>query len=224
MDSLQPLTRKVDHIEWLPYHPDKQDEIFDVIVNDMKIFEWVDENGETCEYMYILNDQKELYKMKMISEKTYRDMIGEATEYNTTTPTWLIKKFRFLISGFIETIPFLAASRFGYPLSDIYKKIFGNYYIFKCRKWRFTAIFSTLAGRNLQNLLPENGNILVDIDNYLLFHKNKIVDSGFEYNSDSAQYEENGRWRITSEDIEKGNEILRKVIAYLEETYPEHTS
>ena len=35
-----PLVRKVNHIEWFRFHPeDTQNELFDVIVNEMKIFE-----------------------------------------------------------------------------------------------------------------------------------------------------------------------------------------
>jgi len=46
-----------------------------------------------------------------------------------------------------------------------------------------------------------------------------IINSRFECNPDTGENEEWWSWRITSEDIEKGNEILRKVITYLEETY-----
>jgi len=219
LHSLQPLTRKVDHIEWFRFHPgDTQNEIFDAIVNGMEIFAWVDENGEQCEYMYILDDKKEVYKMKMIPEETHKRMMIEGMDYTTAT-AWLIKRLEFMLYEPIETIPFLPASVFAYPLLSKYNKVFANYYIFKCRIWRFSKIRLELLDNNLKKLLPESGAILTDIDNYLLFDEDIISNRQFEFNYETEKGEEKALWRITSEDIEKGNAILKKVIAYLEETY-----
>jgi hypothetical protein len=166
--------------------------------------------------MYILSDKKELHKMKMMSRETHEQLQNELMKCEKSTTTGLIKDFKNMIHEFTDTIPLSPVEKFAWPLHHKYERYFGNFYYFKCRKARFTYVFVSLVGDHLKQFLPKNGQILTDIDDYLLFHKNKIVNCGFELNTETGKSEESGLGRITNEDIQKGNEILRKVIDYLE--------
>ncbi len=227
MNSLQPLTQKVDHIQWLPYHGDTQDEIFDVIVNEMKIFEWVDENSEKCEYMYLLDDKKELHKMRLTPNAAEQKVLDYKFQPRTSpfySPEEVFSRLHTLLSIRTDTIPFLSSSTLDKVFVEKHHKRFRPYRFLKCRKGWFSLISSETAKVAHHKLthepreLPEH--LQKDIQDFDLFAKEYISKKSFEPNhfgTDEALW----TWRITFDDIEKWNEILRKVIAYLEATYPD---
>ena len=212
MHYLQPLTEKVDTIEWFPFYKWATKKLlYDIIIDDMMIFEWVDEDGEKYEYMYFLSDKNELHKMKLIPSEIHRQLRYQGYR---STQAGFIARFKDMLSSHIDTIPLLSMENFHNTPLDI------NYRYFKCRVSRFSCIRICLTSSNFKNLLPENGEICTDVDDYVSFYKNRIVHCGFGINLETGKDEESGLWRITSEDIGKGNAILRKVIAYLETIVP----
>lgn len=221
LQSLQPLTRKVNHIEWFRFHPsDTQNALFDAMVNEMKIFEWVDENWEKCEYMYILDDKQDVYKMRIIDKESYKHHLIRLDTFNFFTPTWYIHFFKILLNDFIETIPLLPVDGLEYLFRSKNDKLLYTYHYFKCRSIWFVGIRSHL--NIVKRFIDPDADILNEIDDYILFHKNEIKNNCFEFDKHTKQEIISGHWRTSSEDIEKGNEILRKVIAYLEKTYPDN--
>jgi hypothetical protein len=68
MKSLLLPSQKVEHIEWFRFHPeDTKNALFEGIVDKMKLFQWVDENGNDCGYVYQYDAQQNmLYKTLLV--------------------------------------------------------------------------------------------------------------------------------------------------------------
>jgi len=121
--------------------------------------------------MYILDDKKEVYKMRMILEEEYREVEEELMSFDISIPRQAIQELTKMINCFIDTIPFHPAYQYSNPLVEKYDKYFGNYYIFKCRKGRFNNIFLKFTRNDLRKHLSGNDELIKDIEDYLLLHK-----------------------------------------------------
>lgn len=180
----------------------------------MEILDGVDEHGDECKYMYILDSEKKLYKMRMIREAEHNQRKNDMMKFPTSATEWIVF-LRKQIEDFITPVPLAYPEDFARSLQEKYGEYFGNYTHFKARMARFTNISRCLK-QNLAGFLPENGEIRTEIDTFLSYFENTI--SYRRFSSKLLAATDKDLWRVTAEDIEKGNEILRKVIAYLEAT------
>jgi hypothetical protein len=188
----------------------------------MKIFEWVDENWEKCEYMYFLSNKGEFHKMKVIDVKLHSEREDFFCSKKSTI-TDLIEKYKMLLNDFIDTIPFSPTNKFALIPHSKYNRHIMSYFYFKCRKSWFWKIFSSLGG-SLQKILSQDDEIYNQINKYLSFHRKVVANRYFNFNPFTWQDEEGWLGRITNQDIQQGNEILKKVIAYLEDKVEKENS
>ena len=140
-----------------------------------------------------------------------------------STITDLIEKYKMLLNDFIDTIPFSPTNKFALIPHSKYNRHIMSYFYFKCRKSWFWKIFSSLGG-SLQKILSQDDEIYNQINKYLSFHRKVVANRYFNFNPFTWQDEEGWLGRITNQDIQQGNEILKKVIAYLEDKVEKENS
>ncbi len=227
MDLPQPLVRKANHIEWFRFHPeDTQNRIFDVIVNQMKVFEWVDEDGNPCEYMYLPSKDGGIYKALLpktnfIEVKAYKDHENEKKDksFNPFSTDAIIGVLQKRLYKRIDMIPTRMVGNIAMDFQEKYQKPFPLFGAFKCQKSRISTIHHYISNLKKYWWIFFDEHITREIDIFNQYYNKRMYSRWWRSEKSRPKYDDNMPG-VTQKDIEKWNDILKKLITYLEEKYP----
>ncbi len=184
----------------------------------MNICQWVDENGEKCEYVYLPSKDGNMYKV-LLPSRDFHDTFSAIRNENEhrLSLSNIISVLQFHLNSFTDMIPLKMIGNISLDFEKKHQgKWFNTHIAFKCTRSWMTTIYNyiDMIWKDEESSVLLEQSIIQEIEKFNEYFKKRCKFWRGKLPGET-RYNDSFPW-VTQEDIEQGNEILRKVIAYLE--------